>query len=45
MVGAMGSGTGVMNPEQVPADSGSGQTAAVTDAVGGTTFNGAAGVS
>ena len=45
MVGAMGSGTGVMNPDQVPADSGSGQTAAVTDAVGGTTFNGPAGVS
>lgn len=45
MVAGMGSGTGIMNPEQVPVDSGSGQTAAVTDAVGGTTFNGPAGVS
>ena len=47
MVAGMGSGTGVMNPEQVPADSGSGETAATTDGMGmgGTTFNGAAGVS
>ena len=45
MIAGMGSGTGVMNPDQVPPDAGSGQTAAVTDAVGGTTFNGAAGVS
>ena len=45
MVAGMGSGTGVMNPDQVPADAGSGETAAVTDSVGGTTFNGAAGVS
>lgn len=45
MVGGMGSGTGVMNPDQVPVDAGSEETAAVTDSVGGTTFNGAAGVS
>ena len=47
MVAGMGSGTGVMNPDQVPADAGSGQTAATTDGMGmgGTSFNGAGGVS
>jgi hypothetical protein len=45
MVAGMGSGTGVMNPDQVPVDGKTDQTAAVTDATGGTAFNGAAGVS
>lgn len=47
MVGAMGSGTGVMNPEQVPVDSASNQTASASDGmgIGGTTFNGGGAVS
>ena len=47
MVGGMGSGTGVMNPEQVPLDASSNRTATPADGmgIGGTTFNGAAGVS
>lgn len=45
MVGAMGSGTGVSNQEQPQQTNSSGETASVTDSVGGTSFNGAAGVS
>lgn len=47
MVGAMGSGTGMPNQEQNEPISDSGQTASAIDGMGmgGTTFNGAAGVS